>query len=96
MQLQGELVLRENASARATAAAATATATATSNNGNIGGGQGQHGYRPPYRNAFDAFYKICRDEGFRGIQAGLLPGLMYQVFFVLFRTLFYDGACCYI
>lgn len=36
-------------------------------------------YRPPYRNAFHAFYKICRDEGLRGIQAGLLPGLIYQV-----------------
>lgn len=36
-------------------------------------------YRAPYRNALHAFYKICRDEGFRGIQAGLLPGLMYQV-----------------
>ena len=74
MQLQGELVLRRNASTHPTAAAA-----ATSNNGKIGSGQHQHGYRPPYRNALDAFYKICRDEGFRGIQAGLLPGLMYQV-----------------
>ena len=78
MQLQGELVLRESASARATAATA-ATATAVANTSKIGGGQHQHGYRRPYRNAFDAFYKICRDEGFRGIQAGLLPGLMYQV-----------------
>lgn len=45
-----------------------------------GGGAGtQQAYKPPYRNALHAFYKICRDEGFRGIQAGLLPGLMYQV-----------------
>ncbi|CAM9138067.1 unnamed protein product, partial [Ectocarpus sp. 12 AP-2014] len=36
-------------------------------------------YRAPYKNALHAFYKICRDEGVRGIQAGLLPGLMYQV-----------------
>lgn len=39
----------------------------------------QQAYQAPYRNAPHAFYKICRDEGFRGIQAGLLPGLMYQV-----------------
>ncbi|CAM9617233.1 unnamed protein product, partial [Hapterophycus canaliculatus] len=39
----------------------------------------QQTYKAPYRNALHAFYKICRDEGFRGIQAGLLPGLMYQV-----------------
>lgn len=32
-----------------------------------------------YRNAPHAFYKICRDEGLRGIQAGLVPGLLYQV-----------------
>ncbi|CAM9307365.1 unnamed protein product [Ectocarpus fasciculatus] len=36
-------------------------------------------YRAPYNNALHAFYKICRDEGVRGIQAGLLPGLMYQI-----------------
>ncbi|CBN75307.1 conserved unknown protein [Ectocarpus siliculosus] len=36
-------------------------------------------YRAPYKNALHAFYKICRDEGVRGIQAGLLPGLMYQI-----------------
>lgn len=40
------------------------------------------GYRPPYRNVFDAFYKICRDEGLRGIQAGLAPGVVYQARFV--------------
>lgn len=44
-----------------------------------GGGGSRQAYQPPYRNAPHAFYKICRDEGFRGIQAGLLPGLMYQV-----------------
>lgn len=51
--------------------------------GGGGGGAGskhpQQAYQAPYRNAPHAFYKICRDEGFRGIQAGLLPGLMYQV-----------------
>ncbi|CAB1120853.1 unnamed protein product [Ectocarpus sp. CCAP 1310/34] len=36
-------------------------------------------YRAPYKNALHAFYKICRDEGVRGIQAGLLPGIMYQI-----------------
>lgn len=40
---------------------------------------GADGYKPPYRNFPHAFYKICRDEGLRGIQAGLLPGLLYQV-----------------
>lgn len=39
----------------------------------------ERGYKPPYRNAIHAFCKICRDEGLRGIQAGLVPGLMYQV-----------------
>ena len=72
MQLQGELILRKNAST-------SGGATATANSGKIGG-QPQIVYRPPYRNVLDAFYKICRDEGLRGIQAGLLPGLMYQVF----------------
>lgn len=89
MQLQGELVLRENASSVA----------ATSNDGKTGGGQRQAGYRRPYRNAFDAFYKICRDEGFRGIQAGLLPGLMYQVHIIYFCFVlctYFDGACCHI
>ena len=66
MQLQGELVLRKKLSTVAAAAAKTA-------------GVGLQDYRPPYRNALHAFYKICRDEGFRGIQAGLIPGLMYQV-----------------
>lgn len=66
MQLQGELVLR-GATSRGTAASAA-------------GSTAQQAYRPPYRNAFNAFYKICRDEGLRGIQAGLIPGLMYQVF----------------
>lgn len=32
-----------------------------------------------YRNAMHAFYKICRDEGLRGIQAGLATGVLYQV-----------------
>eukprot|EP00611_Tribonema_gayanum_P001335 TRINITY_DN1097_c0_g1_i4.p1 TRINITY_DN1097_c0_g1~~TRINITY_DN1097_c0_g1_i4.p1 ORF type:complete len:298 (+),score=80.43 TRINITY_DN1097_c0_g1_i4:183-1076(+) len=31
-----------------------------------------------YKHVFDAFYKIARDEGLRGIQAGLLPGILYQ------------------
>eukprot|EP00903_Cladosiphon_okamuranus_P013818 g12860.t1 len=47
--------------------------------GNVGRQAPQQAYQAPYRNAPHAFYKICRDEGFRGIQAGLLPGLMYQV-----------------
>lgn len=65
MQLQSELVsLKEKAGAAPEGGAA--------------GGRGS-AYRPPYRNAFHAFYKICRDEGFRGIQAGLVPGLIYQV-----------------
>ncbi|CAM9313588.1 unnamed protein product [Chrysoparadoxa australica] len=32
-----------------------------------------------YRNAAHAFYKICRDEGLRGIQSGLGSGILYQV-----------------
>ena len=50
-----------------------------SGSGDVGKRQPQQAYQAPYRNAPHAFYKICRDEGFRGIQAGLLPGLMYQV-----------------
>lgn len=51
------------------------------------------GHIPVYRNAFDAFFKIWRDEGFRGIQAGLLPGLMYQVLLhsVIVRSLRFTG-----
>ncbi|TDH69210.1 hypothetical protein CCR75_004385 [Bremia lactucae] len=33
-----------------------------------------------YRNFAHAFYTICRTEGLRGIQRGLLPGISYQIF----------------
>lgn len=33
----------------------------------------------PYNGVFDAFRKIWRTEGFRGIQAGLGPGYAFQV-----------------
>ena len=32
-----------------------------------------------FRNSFDAFRVILRNEGIRGIQKGLAPGMMYQV-----------------
>ncbi|CAM9165597.1 unnamed protein product, partial [Sphacelaria rigidula] len=32
-----------------------------------------------YRNFAHAFFRICKEEGLRGIQAGLLPGLLLQV-----------------
>ena len=31
-----------------------------------------------YRNSFEAFYSICKKEGLRGIQRGLIPGMFYQ------------------
>lgn len=32
-----------------------------------------------YRNSAHAFFRICKDEGLRGIQAGLLPGVLLQI-----------------
>lgn len=35
-------------------------------------------YQKPYKNALQAGVAIIRDEGLRGIQAGLVPALGYQ------------------
>eukprot|EP00039_Didymoeca_costata_P031051 m.32894 g.32894 ORF g.32894 m.32894 type:complete len:319 (-) comp8464_c0_seq2:18-974(-) len=32
-----------------------------------------------YRNVFHCFYETCRTEGLRGIQRGLVPGIMFQI-----------------
>ena len=36
-------------------------------------------YQVKYKNIFDAFYKISKHEGVRGLQKGLAPALSYQI-----------------
>jgi hypothetical protein len=43
-----------------------------------------------YSNMFDAFYKIARNEGIRGLQGGLAAGIMFQSVMNGFRLGCYD------
>ncbi len=43
-----------------------------------------------YKNMFDCFYKIARDEGIRGLQGGLGAGIMFQAVMNGFRLGCYD------
>uniref|UniRef100_A0A3B1ICF8 Solute carrier family 25 member 35 n=1 Tax=Astyanax mexicanus TaxID=7994 RepID=A0A3B1ICF8_ASTMX len=42
--------------------------------------QSRGSYRVHYRNVFHAFYTIGRVEGLRGLQRGLMAGMLYQFF----------------
>eukprot|EP00116_Pleurobrachia_bachei_P006999 sb/3467261/ len=41
--------------------------------------QARNSYQVKYRNVFDAFLKIARHEGIKGLQKGLTSGLAYQI-----------------
>jgi solute carrier family 25 protein 34/35 len=46
-----------------------------------------------YTNAFSAFVKIFKNEGISGLQRGLVPAYIYQIFLNGIRLGMYDSIC---